>query len=110
MRFHFEAGEQAEKNEDRKRSDERGQPPMAEWIVVLRPGHRQSSTWLRSGRFWLGPDALTQEYKVVPETHRVLRSRPVVEDILRPGRVVKGYVKAMGGYWRRVVSISGTIF
>ncbi len=39
----FETGEQAEKDEDGKRSDESGKPPVVEWVVDLRPGQGKAS-------------------------------------------------------------------
>ena len=39
----FEAGEQAEKNNDGQSGKERGEPPVAQGIIDLIPSHRQSS-------------------------------------------------------------------
>lgn len=39
----FEAGEQAEKNNDGQSGNERGEPPMSQGIIDLIPSHRQSS-------------------------------------------------------------------
>ena len=39
----FEAGEQAEKDNDGKRSNESGEPPVVEGIVNLSPGQGKAS-------------------------------------------------------------------
>ena len=39
VRLHFQAGEQAKENNDRKSRNQRGEPPMTEWIVDLCPLH-----------------------------------------------------------------------
>ena len=39
----FETGEQTKKNDDGKRGDESGEPPMSKRVVTLIPGHRRTS-------------------------------------------------------------------
>jgi hypothetical protein len=40
----FEACEQAEKDNDRERSNESGEPPVVERVVDLSPGQRKASS------------------------------------------------------------------